>query len=584
MSQGFVRGDQAMRLSDAEFAKIQQHQKALAHEHMQESNREGAEAEEALCTLRGAFKEKCGDMVDVSSEYLIEVATVCCPVWHDELASKQDSLRAYFRAEIQKDGRSSMSFDDFAVYLLQPQHSHYVTLHIPVKAAMLALLKGKKSLVRRRGKLCTANYMMDHETVTMTLRDAFAYCYEHDECQAFSIQTASLQKPESATVKVFRGKFDYISASSHRENTGEFTTFVKVPNPVEPVGVTYRLHNKNAGAPRSTFLCHLLTARGYTRVTDPKVAANFMFFSHPTWYKSDPGIRLSHFETYTMNQIDDKRLVWEYLVKAGKQHWMPWTYLDLSDFREKESGFETSSGETRLYFIKDKLGVHQNGVWCCNGVADVETKLKELSDEKSKPVEKLMKETLCIQTGVQKLLTLEGKKYNMRVYVVVLRDADKGLKVYMFESIHMRVFNLPHDEQSTDPNIQIGMDGHTYQTMATELKGWHDVILPQLRKAAGDVARSFPWDLRYPEAGQEGPLPSAAVAKVALLGFDFLIDSEMKPWVIEVNGWPCVEWRDVEGRGSLTSQFKLLLADFYSLIIAPAFEGVEPTSVHLKEV
>ena len=33
------------------------------------------------------------------------------------------------------------------------------------------------------------------------------------------------------------------------------------------------------------------------------------------------------------------------------------------------------------------------------------------------------------------------------------------------------------------------------------------------------------------------------VAEFALLGFDYLVDSNKKIWNIEVNDWPCIEWK-----------------------------------------
>jgi len=90
--------------------------------------------------------------------------------------------------------------------------------------------------------------------------------------------------------------------------------------------------------------------------------------------------------------------------------------------------------------------------------------------------------------------------------------------------------------------------------------------------------------MRYKAPNAEAGPPTSNLAKMAVLGFDYLVDGAGKPWCIEVNGWPCVEWANVEGRGTMTSQYKMLMDDLYSAIIGPVLEGKEPSSVHLKEI
>lgn len=474
-----------------------------------------------------------------------------------------------------------MSFDAFVQSLMSEGNEAHAKLAIPVKEGVCALVRGQVPLNRRHGSLDNKNHQMAIKKVTMTLREALQYCYGHDECMAFAVLTADLSKPLNTKIEVRVGQFDYLQRGSEKQTT--YTTWIKRhPEQKEPVGLTFRLCNSK-GVSRTTYLAHVLQNNGYTRISDTTTPSNFMFFSHPTFYSPHPAVRFTHFETASINQIDDKRSVWKFLAKAGQTEWMPKVHLSLEAFIAEETAVEESSGKPNIYFIKDKDGVSQRGVWCQRGVKDTVTEVERLAAEKGISAKQLMDTKFMVQNGIQSLTTFQGKKYNMRVYVIVTNHHVEGVKVYLFESVHMRVFSKEHDEDSTDPLVNIGLDGSTYQCMASEMPEW-DAILPQIRVSAGHVCRSFPWDMRYKAANAEAGPPTSNLAKMAVLGFDYLVDGAGKPWVIEVNGWPCVEWANVEGRGTMTSQYKMLMDDVYTAIIAPVLEGTEPSSVHLKAI
>merc|ERR1711966_373316 len=109
-------------------------------------------------------------------------------------------------------------------------------------------------------------------------------------------------------------------------------------------------------------------------------------------------------------------------------------------------------------------------------------------------MEKMMS-MCCIQRGIEDVHLYQGKKYNMRVYAVVINHIDEGIKFYVFESVHMRVTASEYDTKSLEPEVRIGIDGHTFQAMAHDLEGdvWDNTILPQIRTAVHDVCSSFEW-------------------------------------------------------------------------------------------
>jgi len=313
-------------------------------------------------------------------------------------------------------------------------------------------------------------------------------------------------------------------------------------------------------------------------VIDRDAPANFIYLN-PPWNTNDPAVRMANFPLVTTKRIDDKRTFWSILEEKGNSHYTPKTYLDLETFSEEEE-LEQTTGHKCLFYLKEARGVHQKGVWCCEGVDQVRQEVAQVAKTKHKSAKDWMKQG-CIQKGVDDMYLVQGRKFNMRVYAVIVNwrrpdeeEPGKGeIKVYLFESVHMRVFSEAHDESSTDPKVQIGIDGHTYQLLAnTDLDCWEEV-LPQLRDSVKNVCLSFDWKRSR----------KSTVAEFALLGFDYLVDSNKKIWNIEVNDWPCIEWKETE-RGAMTSQFKQLVTDFYTLLVAPVFQAKEPHSMHLNEI
>merc|ERR1712216_73378 len=216
--------------------------------------------------------------------------------------------------------------------------------------------------------------MGDPEEQECTLAAALERCLASEEIQGFSVRTEWLDQPVDKVHKIRFTKMNLISYADVRSGSRVFTSFVKTPESYHsPKGLTYRLWDNKGAAPRSSYLDHILSDRGYTTVADPKLPAQLMFF-FPTWYAPDSKARLTHFEQATISEIDDKRQIWDNLVAAGTEEYMAKSYNDLSQFYEQERAWEAAHGKRQLY-IKSRNGVAQNGVWCCNGVDETTAQL-----------------------------------------------------------------------------------------------------------------------------------------------------------------------------------------------------------------
>lgn len=520
------------KLTEDEFKAMQEQQRQADEATMYEEACEGRTAIEAVQLLRDSFNTRAAGAASISR-------SACAALLEELPASEGSMAKALDAACTSLPGEATeLTLPQLVQLLVDSDHLASLKYSVVEKAHIRAVFDGKKPLARRTGFLSKNDNFTKLEEVQMTLKEALEYCYNNDQCKAVCTFNSLLKKAETQKVRMWRGQFTRVT-----QGVGAWTTwssFYKVPETCKPKGLSHRMNSKEQI--RSHYFCQLLIDNGWHREIDRDAPAMFMYLN-PPWNNPSPMVRFCNFPLSTTKKIDDKRVFWTTLLNAGQDEWTPKTYLDLQSFKSDESQVEQQTGSMAIFFLKDAKAVHQQGVWCCKGVAEVEAKVAEIAAEKKKSSADLMK-GYCIQRGIDQMYLLDGKKFNMRVYAVVVNHVETGLKVYLFESVHLRVFNVNHEQGSTDAKMQIGIDGHTFQCYASELPCW-ERVLPKIREGVSSVCRSFAWE----RARQ------STIAEFALLGFDFLVDSEERAWCIEVNDWPCIEWKETE-RGSHTSQFK----------------------------
>ena len=123
----------------------------------------------------------------------------------------------------------------------------------------------------------------------------------------------------------------------------------------------------------------------------------------------------------SINEIDNKRTIWQRLLAAGTTDCMPTTYLTLQEFRSEEKKFENAPNGSRMLFLKTKHGVAQNGeqrrsldlglrflawiagVWVCDGARECEKQLTQLAAEKKKQLNESFFNNYVIQYNITTL-------------------------------------------------------------------------------------------------------------------------------------------------------------------------------------
>jgi len=548
-------------LSDAEFAAVREANRVEHHMIQQEQLADAGKAVEAHRILKQMFESAAADELlpaEQAGSLLGEFAA-----WSSDGKPHANST-------------SCMPLGDGPIRLSEliefVSSVHWIepSLSTVVRLGMMAVSHGKQPLACCHGFVSVSTGYLGVQEVKMSLREALEHCYSNEDCQAVCTFNRLVKEGETQQVRFWTARMARVSRNSGKWQS--WTCFFKMPPTSVPQGITYRMYSEGdnpkggPGVIRSHYFCQILHEHGYMPIYDTSAPANFLFMN-PSFTSKDPTVRMCNFPNSVTGVIDHKRKFWQKLLAAGHSDWTPRTFLSIEEFKNEAEG--------ELWFLKEATAVSQQGVWCCRGgLVEVQQLLAEVAAKKNRTVERQMEHSV-IQKGLEQLHLYDGKKYNMRVYALVVnRGEGQPVEYYMFESVHLRVFTDKYDVNSADPTIQIGLDGHTFQAMASELADgvWEDKLLPQIRCAVRDVCCSFDWSHSR----------VSTVTEFALLGFDFVVDSDLKTWCIEVNDWPCIEWKDTE-RGAMQNQFKQLVSDIYTLLVAPVFEGKPANSVHLKQ-
>jgi len=223
-------------------------------------------------------------------------------------------------------------------------------------------------------------------------------------------------------------------------------------------------------------------------------------------------------------RLDDKRRLYRALRKAGTAHLMPETWLSHDTWtRDAPPG--------RLWFVKAAHLSGGRGIEC---VADEAGIVAALGDIGSPCV---------IQRGVTTPALVDGHKFTIRAYVLWLADACPMLYGESLLILQPR----PWDAADLDPEVQFRH--RTVSYLSSDEWAPYASIHAAMGPATTATLAAVEADL----------VARGEAGRYQLYGFDFLPDTDGKPWLIEVNAWPNFGWRERETQRGLKAR---LMADF----------------------
>ncbi|MBL4728529.1 MAG: hypothetical protein JKY40_04165 [Gammaproteobacteria bacterium] len=198
--------------------------------------------------------------------------------------------------------------------------------------------------------------------------------------------------------------------------------------------------------------------------------------------------------------IDNKLHMANALIDAGMHY--PRVY-----FIEEDVPNEPNT----LWYIKDPVGTAGRGV-CVVPREEIASKF-EFGD--------------IIQEAVQDLLLCDGKKFTLRIYVLV-REGN----VYLFQDGIVILHGAEYDSKSVDPKVQYDHAGYMERGAKVELTPFsdapfYDETLANIKVSLGAIFESFREQLK--RTGKN---------TYCLFGIDMLVRENSIPVLIEINDRP----------------------------------------------
>jgi hypothetical protein len=164
-----------------------------------------------------------------------------------------------------------------------------------------------------------------------------------------------------------------------------------------------------------------------------------------------------------------------------------------------------------LWYIKDPVGTAGRGI-CVVPREELASKF-EFGD--------------IIQEAIQDLLLQDGKKFTLRIYVLV-HEAN----VYLFQDGIVVLHGVTYDPKSVDPKVQYDHTGYMDRKTEVELSPFSDApfygeVFANIKESLGGIFQSFKELLKHEEENV-----------YCLFGIDMLVRENMSPILIEINDRP----------------------------------------------
>lgn len=224
-----------------------------------------------------------------------------------------------------------------------------------------------------------------------------------------------------------------------------------------------------------------------------------------------------------------------------------------------------------------------NGITVCNSLDQIKSELK------SNPHPKTGKHTFIIQKYIEKPFLINKRKFDIRCFSLVT-CLNGVLQAYFFSEGYLRTASKAFSLQVTNKFIHLTNDAvqkHSddygkfesgNKMSYTDFQRYIDnhneksvsfteEVLPQIKLIVKHTVEAVVFKLD----------PNARAHSFEVFGYDFLIDSDLKPWLLEVNTNPCLELSSPH----LARIIPSMIENAFRICLDPVFQ--EPPS-HLKHM
>ena len=227
-----------------------------------------------------------------------------------------------------------------------------------------------------------------------------------------------------------------------------------------------------------------------------------------------------------IRSIDIKSSFFKKLYMNNVKCFYPKTFFHIENVTIKEN---------KLYFLKNSYSTDGKHVYCIN----IEN--KDFISTIEKPKEYILQE------NIENIYLLNNRKTVIRVYMIHINN-----KLYLYTDGNMVLMNDIYDEKNT--NIHVNIQNHYECRNLSSLKNYN-IIIKNIESQMREVAKIFNNDLYYKEENKD---------IFHIFGFDYILNTNLDPYVIEVNGYPSL-FKDK--RTNFNKLKKHLLENMYEILI-----------------
>ena len=261
--------------------------------------------------------------------------------------------------------------------------------------------------------------------------------------------------------------------------------------------------------------------------------------------------------------------------------------LDFEEFVESFMEIESSKKNLNLWIIKPGENSNRGQGICVAGNLD---QIKALVSPQIDPLSGKLR-TYIIQKYIEKPLLIHKRKFDIRCYALVT-SINGIIQAYSYADGYLRTTSTEYSTKDISNNL-IHLTNDAIQKYSEEYGKFEDGnklsykdfqryldfhcsdkkvnffndILPNIKNLIKDSIQSVFLKID----------PKKRLHCMEIFGYDFMIDSNFKPWLIEVNTNPCLELSS----NYLSTLIPAMLENAFKVVIDPLFPP--PVGKHMFE-
>ena len=279
----------------------------------------------------------------------------------------------------------------------------------------------------------------------------------------------------------------------------------------------------------SRILKEVLNTNGYI---EANINSKSNFSSWDTYKSNNVKSDISIIPRKISNKMDDKIQFYKTLMKNNIEIYCPKTYLDYEKLEYKSN---------KIYFLKRSSSSGGKGVYLVKSLTTIHDIIS------SQPGQYL------VQEEVHDLKLIDKKKFSLRCYILLTDSKEIFL--------HKNILCIHHSfdyNSKLDRTVHIDHNNHKYSKYSDE------EVFIQLQNLFFNVCTPFIQNELFEN-------------KYIILGCDILLDKNNKPYIIEINTYPNMQYDDEKVEYIIKKE---MFSDFVNLYVNPKIK--KTTLIHGK--